>query len=332
MSQDRSVFHTGETAIQDCAGVPARTRDMAARAIRNAMPERHRAFFAALPLVFLALLDRRGRPWAIPFAGPPGCVTAPSSRRLVLRQEPPLATAFALGTSLGAGSGLIGLDFATCRRNWANGRILSSGETLTVTVKLSFGDCPKYIQTRAFDPSHGSPPLPRRRPAALTDDTIRRHIAATDTFLAAARGADTGSDGLDVSHRGGRPGFLKIGGNGTVSFPDFAGNRYLNTLGKIAGGGRVGLFVPGFDSGAAALATGRATIDWSVDRIARIKGAERMIVVVPDELRHVEHALPSRARLIEAWPGLAQTGTWRTSDPHGPRSLVTLHFGGGFHA
>lgn len=56
------VFHDGEIAVQDRAGVPQQAREMAARSIRNAMPEQHQAFFATLPVVFLALPDRRGRP------------------------------------------------------------------------------------------------------------------------------------------------------------------------------------------------------------------------------------------------------------------------------
>jgi hypothetical protein len=39
------------------------------------------------------------------------------------------------------------------------------------------------------------------------------------------------SDGVDISHRGGRPGFVLV--DGDTLTPDFPGNRYLNTLGNL---------------------------------------------------------------------------------------------------
>lgn len=262
----RSVFHDGETAVQDRAGVLPRTREMAARAIRDTMPEQHQAFFKSLPLSFLALLDRQGRPWTIPFSGPPGCIEARSPSQLVLRQTPALTNSFALDTSPGANVGVIGLYFATRRRNRVNGRILSCNENLTVTVEQSFGNCPKYIQIRVFEPSRSAPPTALRREARLDDSRTRRIIAGADTFFIASRAADPAggaSQGLDASHRGGLPGFLRLQRNGSLSFPDFSGHRYFNTLGKIASDGRVSLIVPEFTSGDALLLTGRAAIDWN---------------------------------------------------------------------
>ena len=56
-----------------------------------------------------------------------------------------------------------------------------------------------------------------------------------DTFFVASY-ADDGDDaarrGVDVSHRGGRPGFVQVDGD-VLTIPDFAGNFHFNTLGNL---------------------------------------------------------------------------------------------------
>ncbi|MEQ9040828.1 MAG: pyridoxamine 5'-phosphate oxidase family protein [Silicimonas sp.] len=311
-------FHAGEVAVQDRAGVPARTREMASRAIREAMTTQHQKFFESLPLMFLSLLDRRGRPWAVPVSGAPGFAKALSPKRLSLNRVPALAEEFELDTNLGAAVGLIGIELATRRRNRMNGRIASCSAGLEIAVEQSFGNCPKYIQTRTFVQSRADPQPPMRRQVKLESATVRRIIAGADTFFIASRSvqpAGNAKEGLDVSHRGGRPGFLGINRNGMLSFPDFSGNRYFNTLGNIEADGRVGLFVPDFASGAALCLTGRAAVDWAPDRASGFPGAERILDFFPDEIWHVDHALPAAAQLIEVWPDLNQTGSWQDAHP-----------------
>jgi predicted pyridoxine 5'-phosphate oxidase superfamily flavin-nucleotide-binding protein len=52
-----------------------------------------------------------------------------------------------------------------------------------------------------------------------------------------------------VSHRGGRPGFVRIDGDDTLTVPDFNGNRFFNTLGNLAVHPRAGLLFIDFDNG-----------------------------------------------------------------------------------
>lgn len=62
-------FHTGERAVQDRANVPSGWRDKAASFIHPEMSDRHRGFFEGIQLIFTALLDHAGRPWATPVEG-----------------------------------------------------------------------------------------------------------------------------------------------------------------------------------------------------------------------------------------------------------------------
>ncbi len=43
-----------------------------------------------------------------------------------------------------------------------------------------------------------------------------------------------GYAGLDVSHRGGQPGFVRVDGPGTLRWPDYLGNLTFTTLGEPA--------------------------------------------------------------------------------------------------
>lgn len=310
-------FHAGEIAVQNRAGVADRTREMASRAIRDAMPVQHQEFFGNLPLMFLSLLDRQGRPWAVPISGAPGFAKALSPERLALSHLPDFAEDFELDTDPGAGIGLIGIDLATRRRNRLNGSFASCGGGLEIAVEQSFGNCPKYIQTRLLEPSRTNPP-PVRQKMPLESDAVRNIIEGADTFFIASRGArlvENANEGLDVSHRGGRPGFLGINENGTLSFPDFSGNHYFNTLGNIEADGRAGLLVPDFASGAALYLTGRAAVDWTSGRADAFAGAERIVDFVPEEVWLVEHAFQSKGRLLEVWPDLNQTGSWHDVHP-----------------
>ena len=89
-----------------------------------------------------------------------------------------------------------------------------------------------------------------------------------------------GPDGLDVSPRGGAPGFVKVLGPNTLAIPDLSGNNLLDTLTNVVRDGRVGLLftVPGKDetlrvNGRALVVTDDDVLDRFVDDVRRPKAA-----------------------------------------------------------
>ncbi|MEP6337305.1 MAG: pyridoxamine 5'-phosphate oxidase family protein, partial [Anderseniella sp.] len=154
---------------------------------------------------------------------------------------------------------------------------------------------------------------PVERNDVLTDEIVEL-IRQADTFYISSRTSelsDQPNSGVDVSHRGGRPGFVRVGEDGVLSFPDFSGNRIFNTLGNIADDGRVGMAFPGFASGDLLLLTGRARIIWDGERLEGFEGAQRLVDVEVDEIVLARSALPLAGSLIEQSPKLARTGIWR---------------------
>lgn len=322
MSQNHEVFHSGERAVQMRAKVSERRLERSKAFVRSEMPQQHRDFFENLPMLFVGLLDPTGRPWCVPTFGPPGYLMSPSPDTLALKRFPILSDKLGLDLAPGASIGIVGIDLTNRRRNRVNGRVqhLSNGSVI-ITVDQSFGNCPQYIQTRSLIPATNEPSAATGRRASLNDSEVRRIVEMADTFFIASRAADPlegSSAGVDASHRGGRPGFFGINDDGSLSFPDFSGNRFFNTLGNIESDGRVGLFVPDFETGKAVLLSGRATIDWSPERVATFAGAERIVDVVPEEVWHAAATLPVTATLTEPWPPLNATGTWNEARSAAP--------------
>lgn len=313
--QERSAFHSGEVTVQERAhGSGPAWRRAVSRMFRDAMPDQHRMFFETQAILFLGLLDKAGRVWATPVSGEPGFVTSPDARTLSIDAVPALNNELKLDLAVGLKVGVLGLELHTRRRNRLNGTIVGCRTNgFDIAVGQSFGNCPQYIQARAIDWRGGTAdPVEVMRLRDISG-AARSLVERADTFFIASRApvlSDDPRDGVDVSHRGGRPGFLGVNGDGTLSFPDFRGNRFFNTLGNIEVDGRVGLFVPDFETGEALFVTGRATIDWSPQRAEAFAGAGRIVDVTPEEILHARNVFPPERRLLEMWPGLEATGTW----------------------
>ena len=86
-------------------------------------------------------------------------------------------------------------------------------------------------------------------------------VTRADTFFVATSG---GVHGVDISHRGGPPGFAAIEG-ATLTIPDFKGNRYFNTLGNMLIEPRAALLFIDFASGDVLELRGSCSIGWAGD-------------------------------------------------------------------
>ncbi|MDR7036313.1 putative pyridoxine 5'-phosphate oxidase superfamily flavin-nucleotide-binding protein [Methylobacterium sp. BE186] len=303
---DTPSFHADEVAAQALGdGVIGDTP-----AIRAFMPEQHRGFFAGLPYLFVGLVDHTGAPVATLLSGPPGFVSAEDPVTLRVSALPPADDPAAPALRRGAEIGLLGLDLATRRRNRANGSIAAIDSAgFTVSIAQSFGNCPKYIQRRDVE----AVPRVRGPTEALDglDDRARALIEGADTFLVASRArAGIGpAGGADISHRGGRPGFVRVQGN-VLTIPDFAGNRYFNTLGNLLGEKRASLLFIDFERGDILTLQGEALIDWSGAEAAGFAGAHRSWRFRTLRGWWRPAAVPLRWSFLDASPFLTGTGGW----------------------
>jgi predicted pyridoxine 5'-phosphate oxidase superfamily flavin-nucleotide-binding protein len=315
-SDDLQVFHPGECLVQARAGVRDRMAAIGEHAIRTFMPEQHRTFFAQLPFVVVGSMDAQGQPWASILTNPPGFISSPDARHLLIRARPAVADPLHETLATGAPVALLGIEQPTRRRNRMNGiveRIDDDG--LLVGVQQSLGNCPKYIQARQVEywniESTGTV-----HSATALNELARQIIARADTlFIATAHPGShhgtTRSHGVDVSHRGGKPGFVRADSDYALTFPDFAGNRFFNTLGNIMLHPRAGLLFIDFENGDLLYIAADAQIVFESPEMHAFAGAERLLRFKVRHVRHVVASLPLRWRgEVQISPFLANTGDW----------------------
>jgi predicted pyridoxine 5'-phosphate oxidase superfamily flavin-nucleotide-binding protein len=254
-------FHEGELEAQRRAGEAARARSNG-RAISDEIVPGALAFVGQQPFFLAATLDAAGRPWAWLVAGEPGFVRAPSVRSILVHGDGLTLLPAGLREQLAA-DGRIGLLFfepATRRRLRVNGTARLAGDGgFEVDVMQAFPNCPKYIQRRALSSTPPAARSARRSSGTHLSAELVARIQLSDVFFVASRGPD---GVLDVSHRGGPPGFVAARGDGTLLVPDYPGNSMFNTFGNLLRDPRASLLFPDFENGDVLSTTGRARIDF----------------------------------------------------------------------
>jgi hypothetical protein len=314
-SGSESPFHAGELAIHARFGIQERMDKQGRRMIRNYLLDQHRQFFAQLPYVIVGTLDADGNPWASILVGKPGFLSSPSDRQLQITAKPLFGDPLHANLAIGIDIGLLGIELHTRRRNRLNGAITAITENgFTVQVQQSFGNCPQYIQARQpkwmdIDPAFSRP----LRNVKALGQVEQAMITAADTFFITTAYQDLtagNTKGIDVSHRGGKPGFIRIDDDRTLTIPDFSGNFHFNTFGNLALNPRAGLLFIDFATGDLLYLTGTAEVIWDGVEINAYEGAERLLRFHLEHGDRAEGSLPLRWTEPEFSPFLEATGAW----------------------
>jgi ferredoxin-NADP reductase/predicted pyridoxine 5'-phosphate oxidase superfamily flavin-nucleotide-binding protein len=308
-----SPWHRGEVEIQRSVGVDTRMDEIGRRVIRDFLLDQHREFFPQLPFLAVGSVDPAGAPWATIVAGQPGFISSPDIHTLAIQAARQPSDPADAGMEDGDPVGLLGIELHTRRRNRMNGTVRRTAGGFDVVVAQSYGNCPQYIQLRDFavvaDPA--TPYAGEVETFDALDADARRLIGAADAFFVASYSEESGRQ-VDVSHRGGKPGFVRIGEDGVLTIPDFAGNLFFNTLGNIRLNGKTGLVFVDFATGDLLQLTGAAEVVLHSPEIAAFQGAERLWRVRPTRIVRRRAALPVRwvDRAGGASPNALITGDW----------------------
>lgn len=326
-------FHEGELTAQRHAGVSAAAEAAGRRGIRAYLPEQHREFFAQLPFLVVGGTDAAGQPWATLRVGMPGFVASPDPRTLCVTggalRDDPLADAWRAGGLIGA----LGLQPHTRRRNRVNGVIASlDGDAMTVAVSQSFGNCPKYIQSRTaeFDPRVGAadaeqpvPQQPAQQRSAELSAADCALVSSADTFFVASANTSAaagGARGVDVSHRGGMPGFVRVDDARTLTTPDFSGNNFFNTIGNLLHEPRAGLLFVDFEQGDLLYVAADAQIVWDGPELDTFDGARRLVRFHVRDVRRSPAVLPFRWSPVQMAPQFKAAGSARPPVSEPPKA------------
>ena len=294
-----ATFHEGELSLQERTGVRARMAQAGPRVIRDHMPDQHREFFAQLPFIVMGSVDAQGQPWASVLAGEPGFVSSPDERELHVRARPlahdPLDGALAPGAAVA----VLGIEPHTRRRNRANGHVAARDAAgFTIGIDQSFGNCPKYIQPREAQFAARAASAEQVQRSEVLDEAAQALIRRADTmFIASAHPVAGASDfarahGVDVSHRGGPAGFVRVDDARTLTLPDWVGNFYFNTLGNLALNPRCGLLFIDFDGGDLIQVAAQAHVIHAGPELASFEGAQRLVRLHVASVARLPQALP----------------------------------------
>ena len=299
MSDKKSPFHRGERVIQSRLGVRDEIENKGRRVILDHVPERNFEFFAQLSLLPIGTVDDSGRPLASILLGKPGFVRVVDCEHLIIQAQPIYGDPLNKALIDGCGIAALGISFEPPERFRVNGKIDQvTHNSFGIIVKQGFPNCPSYIQSRSHQIANdiddvGSKKVVNR--GNTLSKTEAALIASSDTFFIAShypQETDSWSHGVDLSHRGGKPGFVIVAHESLLLFPDYAGNCMFTTLGNIEMDSRCGLLFVNYATGDTLQLTGEAEVLWGQEHSARFPGAERVVSFQIAEVVQIQEALP----------------------------------------
>ncbi len=252
-------FHAGEREIQERTGERNKAL-LNGRSISSRIPGGARSFLSQRHYCLLGWAETPNDIWATFIVGEPGfasCDEAGLGVTLHLGEGHAGIPSYA-EMRLGGHLGMLFIDLSSRRRLRVNGSLAElSKERLRMDVAEAFPNCPKFIQRREASPR---PPSEERcliEQGPFLNDELKAWISGADTFFVASA-YPKGS--VDVSHRGGVPGFVKLV-NGRLRIPDYPGNSMFGTLGNFAVNPRAGLVFLDFQTGRQMQLTGDVRLD-----------------------------------------------------------------------
>lgn len=307
----KSRFHEGEIAVQERAGV-ARAARVTAGVLDDHIPDGALSFVARQTMAAFGSCDAQGNVWASLAFGPPGFLRAESKRRLVWRpKDCHTASGDPLWDNLENDSrvGILLIELTTRRRLRINGRARRKADgDWWIEVERAYANCPKYIQARRLricETERSNVPEQFRQGSRL-NAAQQAWIAHADTFFVASAHPE---QGLDASHRGGRPGFVQVLSPHRLRVPDYLGNNMFNTLGNFASFPHAGLAFLDFERNRILQLSGRPEVSCDdPDAAGRTGGTARFWEFEVESWRESKLALELGWQFMSYSPLLPESG------------------------
>lgn len=287
--------HEGEIRARVLAGIENPERLGAS--IGGAIPPVAVEFLSRQTFFFIAAEGPGGHPWGTVLSGPAGFLTVLGETRIEIAGIPgegdPLAAVLKAGTPIGATA----VEFETRRRVRVNGTVdLAHQDRFSIITDQVYSNCSQYIQSRR-PPEHDH--ATGGSSAVWDGDRLRSDdvalIANSDTTFLATRNL---SGDVDMSHRGGMPGFVEVktepgSGSQRLIIPDYRGNRFFNSFGNIEQDPSSTLLFIDFETGSVLHVGGVGEVDWSEPDADEYPGAQRLLRFDVQQVIARTHGIPS---------------------------------------
>lgn len=260
-------FHEGELRVQEKAGVSVNSR-RAASVISDTIVKGALAFIGQQNMVVLGSVDDEQNTWSSIVTGQEGFIQATSDQLIhvdlahaTINEKDPFWKNIKNHPKIG----MLLIELATRRRLRVNGLVIRrSDTTLKLKVLEAYPNCPRYIQRRNLEHTkiRETPVVYTSSQGTLLGDSQKKIIQTSDTLFIATAHPERG---LDASHRGGMPGFVRVLDNKTLLVPDYQGNNLFNSLGNMVINPGTGIIFLDFESGTTLQLTGRSEVLWDYD-------------------------------------------------------------------
>lgn len=257
-------FHQGEIAVQKRAGESARARANGA-VVKAEILEGALSFIARQPLVAVGSTAGDGSLWASVISGAIGFMRADDPHAVhidlsqaAVAQGDPVLENLAHDSRIGT----LMIELETRRRLKINGRAAFENKELVVAVEKSFPLCPKYIQRRKVRLAADPESIDQQSFSAGVELGLAEVelINRCDTLFVASSYAEDDNANIDVSHRGGNPGFVLVDSSRRIRVPDYSGNGMFNTFGNLQLNNKAGVILIDFFRQQALQVTGVAEV------------------------------------------------------------------------
>lgn len=215
-------------------------------------------FVAERDLVLITAHDAAGLLWTSPLYGRPGFSRAHDATLVVSSRPLPGDPLRDLPPAQQIGALLV--DFGRRRRLRVNGRLARvAPHEIEIAADQVFGNCPQYIQQRALRPVGDDAEVTAT--VRCTDELEPEHVARIAGADTVVLGTTHPTRGVDTSHRGGPPGFVRVE-DGRLWWPDYPGNNLFNSMGNLAEDPAAALLFVDFAAGSTLQLSGRAEVEW----------------------------------------------------------------------
>jgi len=289
------IWHKGELSIQTRSGTDKKMAEIGPKFIRQYMPLQHRDFFQSLSMIFVAYNDINGDICGSALFGIAGFIESPSETELIINTQSPLSSFNNNSVNVGDKLGLVGIDFASKRRNRVNAIVQEINQkNIKLRVLQSYGNCPKYIQPKVLKNNAFYDPLTTISTVQFTP-FVKELILNADVFFIASAFDDKqnlNNRGADMSHRGGEQGFIDVNEYGQLLVPDYVGNGFFNTLGNLSENPIASLLFFDWQRGDAYQIKANCEILWNEDQETKSSNlTSRTLCFTPTKIQHLANSL-----------------------------------------
>ncbi|WP_164967742.1 pyridoxamine 5'-phosphate oxidase family protein [Halarcobacter bivalviorum] len=222
------IYHKGELYLQELMNV-RKESDSLKSMIHKEMPIIAREFLENLNFCVLAFVNDKNIFTTVVSGLKPFIKTLNSKELLIdLTQTSHIEKEILNIENLDIG--LLGLEFENRMRIRINGKASIKENRLHIVIKEAYSNCPKYINDRKIIEELKTDNSSKIVNYEILSEECKQIIENSDTFFISSSNKEKGAD---VSHKGGRKGFVKIISSSKIEFYDFPGNNLYNTLGNI---------------------------------------------------------------------------------------------------